>query len=168
MGVVGLVTDVATFGESSIAKGAAKTVAKEVAKEVAGKEVKGVAKAATESGTKNVAKKAENELKESVHGNSKESTKAQHNYDIVDTQSGKVVKTGTSGGKTTKDGKSSYRGNNQANKWNKQESTPDRYKSVVTNNIPAGKGARAKALEYEKNRANEVRNQLDPQKHKLP
>jgi hypothetical protein len=56
MGVVGLVTDVATLGESSIAKGAAKTAAKEVAKEVAGKEVKTVAKEAMDRGIKNEAK----------------------------------------------------------------------------------------------------------------
>ncbi len=101
------------------------------------------------------------------HGNSKSSTKEQHNYDIKDTQTGKTVKTGTSGGKLTKTGES-YRGNSQANKWNKQEGTPGRYKSETTNKVPAGKGAREKALDYEKAQANKLRDQLDPNKHKRP
>ena len=102
-----------------------------------------------------------------LNGNSKASTKAQHNYDIKNTETGDVVKTGTSGGKETKTG-GSYRGNSQANKWNKQEGTPGKYKAEITNRVPEGKGARQKALKYEKNRANEVRNQLDPDKHKRP
>ena len=102
-----------------------------------------------------------------VNGNSKSSTKEQHNYDIKDTQTGKVVKTGTSGGKETKAGES-YRGNSQANKWNKQEGTPGKYKSETTNRVPAGPGARQKALKYEENRANQVRDQLDPRKHQRP
>jgi len=102
-----------------------------------------------------------------VNGNSKSSTKEQHNYDVKDTQTGKTVKTGTSGGKETKTGES-YRGNSQANKWNKQEGTPGKYKSVTTNKVPAGQGAREKALKYEQNRANQVRDQLDPEKHKRP
>lgn len=32
-----------------------------------------------------------------IHGNSKSSTKAQHAYDIIDTESNTVVKTGVSG-----------------------------------------------------------------------
>jgi hypothetical protein len=106
-------------------------------------------------------------LETPVNGNSKASTNAQHNYDVVNTQNGNVVKTGTSGGKETQAGES-YRGNSQANKWNKQEGTPGKYKSETTNRVPAGQGARQKALDYEKNRANEVRTQLDPDKHKLP
>lgn len=102
-----------------------------------------------------------------ANGNSKSSTKPQHNYDIKDTQSGKVVKTGVSGGKETKTGQS-YRGNSQANKWNKQEGTPGRYKAEITNRVSGGKGAREKALKYEKVRANQVRNQLDPRKHQRP
>ena len=108
-----------------------------------------------------------------VNGNSKSSTKEQHNYDVEDTWtqnedgSNRAVKTGTSGGKETKAGES-YRGNSQANKWNKQEGTPGRYKSNTTNRVPAGSGARQKALDYEKNRANQVRPQLDPNKHQIP
>ena len=47
-----------------------------------------------------------------VHGNSKLSTKAQHAYDIIDKRTDKVVKTGISGGKIRKDGKS-YRAEQQ-------------------------------------------------------
>ena len=107
------------------------------------------------------------EANRDTHGNSKSSTKEQHNYDIKDTQTGNVVKTGTSSSKQTKTGES-YRGNSQANKWNKQEGTPGRYKSETTNRVPAGQGARQKALDYEKARANQVRDQLDPEKHKIP
>lgn len=103
-----------------------------------------------------------------VNGNSKSSTKAQHNYDIVDTHNNNaVVKTGTSGGKETKGGVS-YRGSSQANKWNKQEGTPGRYKSETTNRVPAGNGAREKALDYEVNKANQNRSTLDPNKHQKP
>lgn len=105
-----------------------------------------------------------------VHGNSKASTKAQHNYDIVNTQTGEIVKTGTSGGKLNQDG-SSKRGNQQANKWNKNENSPGKYKATVTNKVPEGKGARQKALDYEKKRAEQLReqNQLqDRDKHKRP
>lgn len=103
-----------------------------------------------------------------AHGNSKESSKAQHNYDIKDTKNGnKVVKTGLSGGKETKQGVS-YRGGSQARKWNKEEGTPGRYKSEITNRVPEGNGARKKGLDYEKSRADEVRNQLDEKKHKRP
>jgi hypothetical protein len=60
IGVVGLVTDVATLGESSIEKGIIKSGVKEVTKEVAEKEVKQVVKSefkeATERGLKNEAK----------------------------------------------------------------------------------------------------------------
>lgn len=120
------------------------------------------------SATKNLAQgKGQLSENKEVNGNSKSSTKEQHNYDIKDTQTGNVVKTGTSGGKETKTGES-YRGNSQANKWNKQEGTPGRYKSETTNRVPAGEGARQKALDYETNRANQVRNQLDPNKHQRP
>jgi RHS repeat-associated protein len=104
---------------------------------------------------------------ERINGNSKSSPNAQHNYDIEDTETGKVVKTGASGGKETKTGQS-YRGNSQANKWNKQEGTPGKYQSKTTNRVTPGAGARQKALDYEKARANQVRDQLDPRKHKKP
>jgi RHS repeat-associated protein len=50
------------------------------------------------------------DVTKAVHGNSATSTKAQHNYDIVDTWNDKVVKTGTSSGKETRAGES-YRSN---------------------------------------------------------
>ncbi len=105
-----------------------------------------------------------------TNGNSKSSTKAQHNYDVKDTQTGNTVKTGVSGGKETKAGVS-YQGNSQANKWNKQEGAPGRYKSETTNHVPAGPGARQKALDYESQRANNLRNEgqlRDPNKHNRP
>ena len=104
-----------------------------------------------------------------THGNSKSSTKEQHNYDIEDTETNTVVKTGTSGGKVTKTGES-YRGNSQANKWNKQEGTT-KYKSTITNKEKAGEGARTKALKYEDNRASKLKSEghlQDPRKHQRP
>lgn len=110
----------------------------------------------------------DNMKQDSSHGNSKSSTKEQHNYDIEDTHNdNNVVKNGTSSGKETKAGES-YRGKSQANKWNKQEGTPGRYKSKTTNRVPEGEGARKKALDYEVNRSNEKRSQLDPAKHSRP
>ncbi|MFR1236865.1 MAG: hypothetical protein ACLSC9_11180 [Barnesiella sp.] len=45
-----------------------------------------------------------------IHENFKASKKAQHNYDVINTQDGnKIVKKGVSGGKVTK-GDESYRG----------------------------------------------------------
>jgi hypothetical protein len=78
-----------------------------------------------------------------------------------------VVKTGTSGGPETKNG-NSYRGTRQANQWNKEEGTPGRYQPNTTNSEPGGEGARQRALDYEKTRADQVRPQLDPIKHKRP
>ena len=101
-----------------------------------------------------------------VHGNSKSSTKAQHAYDIIDKETGRVVKTGVSGGRITKEGKS-YRGESQARKWNREEGT-DKYESKITHEEPEGEGARERILEYEKNHANELREQLDYDKHKRP
>ena len=103
-----------------------------------------------------------------VHGNSKSSTKAQHAYDIIDKETGRVVKTGVSGGKITKEGKS-YRGESQARKWNREEGT-DKYESKITHKEPEGEGAREQILEYEKNHAEELKslNQLDPEKHIRP
>ena len=103
-----------------------------------------------------------------VHGNSKSSTKAQHAYDIIDKETGRVVKTGVSGGRITKEGKS-YRGESQARKWNREGGT-DKYESKITHKEPEGEGAREQILEYEKNHAEELKslNQLDPEKHIRP
>ena len=102
-------------------------------------------------------------VKSYVHGNSKASTKAQHAYDIINTETKKIVKTGVSGGKILKNGKSA-RAESQVRKWNK-EAGKDIYKSEITHKEPAGKGARERILEYEKDRANKLRDELDPEKH---
>ena len=83
-----------------------------------------------------------------IHGNSKSSTKAQHAYDIIDTESNTVVKTGVSGGRIRKDGKSS-RAEQQVRKWNREENTT-KYESNITNIEPDGEGAREKIYNYEK------------------
>ena len=44
-------------------------------------------------------------VKKKVNGNSKQSTKEQHGYEIVDTKTGKVSKTGVSGSKLNKNGR---------------------------------------------------------------
>ena len=98
-----------------------------------------------------------------IHGNSKSSTKAQHAYDIIDTESNTVVKTGVSGGRIRKDGKSS-RAEQQVRKWNREENTT-KYESNITNIEPDGEGAREKIYNYEKQRAKQLKNQLDKHKH---
>ena len=110
-------------------------------------------------------KSAINKVKSISHGNSKFSTKAQHAYDIVNTKTDKVVKTGISGG-PIKNGKS-VRAETQVKKWNKQEGEGT-YKSEITHQEPEGEGARGRILDYEKDRANKYRDQLDPNKHQKP
>ena len=112
------------------------------------------------------AKDASKVIKSALHGNSKASTKAQHAYDIINTETGKVVKTGVSGGAIRKDGKS-VRAESQVREWNHQEGT-GKYKSEITHHEPEGEGARSRILDYEKERADNFRNQLDPEKHKRP
>ena len=92
-----------------------------------------------------------------VHGNSKASTKAQHAYDIINTKTNKVIKTGISGGQI-KNGKS-VRAETQVKKWNK-ESGDGTYKSEITHHEPAGEGSRTRILDYEKERANVLREEL--------
>ena len=107
--------------------------------------------------------------KETVHGNSKASTKAQHAYDIIDKRTNLRVKTGVSGGKIRKDGKS-YRAEQQVRKWNKEEGG-DFYESKITHTEPAGEGARDRILKYEKDRADYLRQQgllKNSPKHQRP
>ncbi|MCA3000430.1 MAG: hypothetical protein ING75_17715, partial [Rhodocyclaceae bacterium] len=93
------------------------------------------------------------------HGNSRNSTKPQHRYEIVDekninpkTQKPDVVKPGISGGELNQDG-SSRRANSQVNKLNR-EAGEHRYAATVTEkNIPG----RAAALESERAAANQLR-----------
>ena len=101
-----------------------------------------------------------------VHGNSKASTKAQHAYDIIDTESYTVVETGASGARIRKDGKSS-RAEQQVRKWNREENTT-KYESNITNKEPGGEGAREKNYNYEKQRAKQLKNQLDKHKYIRP
>ena len=63
-----------------------------------------------------------------IHGNSKNSTKPNHVYVIVDTYTGKMMKVGISGQTLNKNG-SSPRANRQVNKLNATQ--PNRYKPVV-------------------------------------
>ncbi len=103
-----------------------------------------------------------------VHVNSKASTKAQHAYDIIDIQSGERVKTGVSGGKVRKDGKS-YRAEQQVRTLNKKAGI-EKYKSEIYHHEPAGEGARDNILKIEKQRATELRNkgEIDTDIHKYP
>jgi RHS repeat-associated protein len=100
------------------------------------------------------------------HGNSKTSTKAQHGYEIIDTRTGQVVKTGVSGGKIRADGKS-YRAEKQVRDWNK-EVGEGAYESRTVKHEPAGQNAREKILEWEKQNADNNRGTLDPERHKIP
>ena len=107
-------------------------------------------------------------------GNSKASRKKQHGYEIVDTHTGKVAKTGVSGGRIKWDAKNkkwqSSRANRQANKWNKEPGNTGRYQTRVVKHVKAGPGARYKILQWEKRNATRLRNmgQLDPMRHKIP
>jgi RHS repeat-associated protein len=74
-----------------------------------------------------------------VNGNSLKSKKAQHLYEIEDTHTGEIVKTGISGGKKTATGKS-YRAERQVRNWNKGQ--PGRYQSRIVAEVPAGSKAR--------------------------
>lgn len=105
-----------------------------------------------------------------LHGNSKQSAAAQHGYEIVDTKTGEVVKTGVSGGAQTAAG-GSVRGNKQANRWSREAGEPGRYKAEVKTNVPSGEGARKKILQWEAENAARLREagQLnDPTKHVRP
>ena len=106
-------------------------------------------------------------IKSFVHGNSKLSTKAQHSYDIINKESKKIVKIGVSGGKVLKNGKS-VRAETQVRKWNK-EARKEKYESRITHNEPEGNGARRRILEYEDDRSNKYREDLQTDnKHKRP
>ena len=86
----------------------------------------------------------------------------------MEKETGKIVKTGISSGKIRKDGKS-YRAESQVRKWNK-DAGYEKYGSVITKKFEAGEGARQKAIDYEKNRADHLRKlkELDEEKHKRP
>ena len=78
------------------------------------------------------------------------------------------MKTGISGGKVRKDGKS-YRAEQQVRTLNKKAGY-DKYKSEIYHHEPAGEGARDNILKIEKQRATELwqKNEIDPKIHKIP
>ena len=93
-----------------------------------------------------------------VHGNSKLSTKPQHRYEIYNTETGEVVKTGISGKPLNKDG-TSLRANTQVNALNRQEGSGTYSARVVETDLPG----RQAALEAEK----AATNRLKDEGHKL-
>jgi len=107
-----------------------------------------------------------NRLAKAIHENSKLSRKAQHVYHITEAATGAVVKTGVSGGKIAKNGKS-LRAEAQVRKWNRKEGA-NKYGSRVVKKIPPGPGARTKAMAAEVVEANKHRQTLDRSKHKRP
>ncbi|MBM7872297.1 RHS repeat-associated protein, partial [Clostridium pascui] len=78
-----------------------------------------------------------------THGNSKQSKKSQHGYEIYRKNTGDVVKVGISGGKVRLDGKS-YRAEKQVRDFNKQDGG-DIYASRIMGYFPD----RPSALEWE-------------------
>ncbi|MEI7019465.1 RHS repeat-associated core domain-containing protein, partial [Pectobacterium parmentieri] len=113
--------------------------------------------------------------KKGPHGNSKNSQKAQHGYEIIDNDTGNVVKTGVSQSKLKvgPNGElSSPRANTQVRKWNKEvgrnELGKEKYSARVVHQEPAGPGARKRILEWELKNADKHRQTLDPIRHKTP
>ena len=111
------------------------------------------------------------------HANSKNSTKEQHGYEIIDThQPGSpVVKTGVGSGPLNKNGTLS-RANKQVNAWNREPGNTTkvngvdkgRYEARVVKHEPTGAGARERILKWEEQNANANRATLDPNRHKKP
>lgn len=108
-----------------------------------------------------------------AHGNSRISTKPQHRYEIRDTQTGDVKKTGISGQKLNADG-SSPRANKQVNKLNKQAGQQGQYAAdVKETNIPGREAAldaeRAATAELKKQgHSLELQCRPDPNKCGVP
>lgn len=111
------------------------------------------------------------------HANSKNSTREQHGYEILDThQPGSpVVKTGVGSGPLNKNG-TSARANKQVNKWNREPGNTTkvngvdkgRYEARIAKQEPSGAGARERILKWEEKNANANRATLDPNRHKRP
>ncbi len=99
-----------------------------------------------------------------VHGNSRFSQKAQHVYEIRNNKTGQVVKTGISQGKISKKGKS-YRAERQRRKWGKED-----FDTTIIAEVPAGPGARQRALDIEAANAHGLRpeNLINPDYHVRP
>jgi hypothetical protein len=71
-----------------------------------------------------------------VHGNSAASTKTQHGYEISETKTGDVVKTGISGQPLNANG-TSPRANSQVNDWNRNAGYIKYKAEVVVQNMPS-------------------------------
>ena len=96
------------------------------------------------------------------HGNSKESTKLQHGYEISSNNG--VEKVGISGQPLNQDG-SSPRANYQVNKWNKEAGYNKYWATVLISNVPG----RAKILIWERSMADYYRSNGEPMsRHKRP
>ena len=89
--------------------------------------------------------------KKQVHGNSKNSTKIQHGYEIYEKETGDVVKTGISGQKLNAN-QTSPRANSQVNKWNKIEGEGKYEARIVEKDMQN----RSSALEWERNNTNRL------------
>jgi hypothetical protein len=87
-----------------------------------------------------------------VNGNSKLSKNAQHLYEIYEVSTGKIVKTGVSGDKVSKAGKS-YRATRQVNGWKKA----GQFESRIVQKLPGGEGARKAILRMEEEHATKLR-----------
>lgn len=114
--------------------------------------------------------KAIGTVKNTVHGNSKASTNAQHVYEIYDVATNKTVKVGISGGKISSKSGKSYRAQKQVNRFNKDAMGQRTFDSEIIEHIPEGKGARERALMKEKKYANTFRenNELEKMYHQRP
>ncbi|WP_416224638.1 hypothetical protein [Acinetobacter sp. Tr-809] len=103
--------------------------------------------------------------KSQLNGNSSKSLKAQHGYEITDTWTNSVCKTGISGCSLNSNG-TSPRANQQVNKWNNEPGNEGRYTSQVVKTIPAGDGARKKILIWERSNADKHSSTLDIKRHR--
>ena len=83
---------------------------------------------------------AKDATRSAVHGNTKLSTKPQHRYEIYNTETGDVAKTGISGRSLNKDG-TSPRANAQVNAFNRQEGSGTYSARVVETDLPGRQAA---------------------------
>lgn len=105
-------------------------------------------------------------LKDEVHGNSIQSTAEQHRYEIVQNDSGDVVKTGISGQDLNANG-TSPRANSQVNRLNAAEGAGKYSANIKEKNIPG----RAAGLASEKSATNKLaedKNSLRLQRRPTP
>ena len=161
------VKKLSSFKKSYKVVKAGKKAKRIVSKPKASKKLKKVEnKSYKKSRVKTVKKYTINKVsKKNVHGNSKNSTKEQHGYEIF-TSDGDVVKTGISGGKINKKGKS-YRATRQVNKLNREakaKGSSIRYDSRIVVKLPN----REKALKWEVLNAERLKKYNSMRYHKRP